>query len=100
MMTRNVKFSILGLFMMPLMYGQNDSARIAGTVADASGAVIANAAITIKNEKTGQERKVVADDRGFYVIPNLAPSSYTIIGQGSGLGPAQYTEITLSVAST
>ncbi|PWU12297.1 MAG: hypothetical protein C5B51_00990 [Terriglobia bacterium] len=83
--------------MISWSHAQIDSARIAGTVSDATGAVISNPAITIKDEKTGQERKVVGDERGYYVISNLAPSTYTIRAQGSGLGPADYAQIPLSV---
>src|SRR5215469_7841544 len=92
-----VQSTLIGVSMAVMIYGQTDSARIVGTVADISGAIISNAVITAKNERTGQERKVVADEHGYYVIPNLTPSSYTVTGQGSGLGPAEYTQIPLSV---
>ncbi len=58
MLTKALRFTLLGAMTLPLMFSQNDSARITGTVTDASGAVIPSASITVKNEKTGQERKV------------------------------------------
>src|SRR5258708_23712140 len=86
------------LLMMSLCaWAQADKARIVGTVTDASGAAIPNASITAKDERTGQERKIDSDDRGYYVIANLTPSTYTVTVKGNGLGPAQYAGVNLSV---
>jgi len=76
---------------------QTDKARIVGTVTDATGAVIPNASITAKDTKTGAERSIAGDERGYYILTNLTPSDYTITAKGNGLGPAEYTEIHLSV---
>src|ERR1700682_935160 len=76
---------------------QLDQARIVGTVADTSGAVIPNASISVKNDKTGATRDVTADNSGFYVITGLSPSVYTLTAKGNGLGQAEYKEINLSV---
>lgn len=40
---------------------------------------------------------MTAGDNGLYVITGLAPSVYTVIAKGDGLGPAEYKEIHLSV---
>src|SRR5215469_1227167 len=93
----SIRLALLGVMVLRLAIGQNDAARIVGTVADPSGAVIPNAAITIKDEKTGQERKVLADERGYYIAPNLAPSTYSVKAEGKGLGPSEYSQIPLSV---
>src|SRR4051812_4378682 len=85
------------VLMTPMIYGQTATGRIVGTVADSSGAVIPNAAITAIDERTGQERKVTADTIGYYVVSNLAPSTYNITAQGSGLGPTELTGIPLGV---
>ena len=45
--------------------------RISGTVIDPTGAVVANAKITVTNEETKLRRSTTADDKGFYVIPEL-----------------------------
>ena len=87
----------LGALMTPIVYSQTATGRIVGTVTDPTGAVIPNATITVVDEKTGQERKGTADTIGYYVISNLAPSTYKITAQGSGLGPTELTGIPLSV---
>ncbi|MGI8746252.1 MAG: TonB-dependent receptor [Bryobacteraceae bacterium] len=78
-------------------FAQTDTARIAGTVADSSGAVVPGAELTIRNEKTGEERRITSNDQGNFVAPQLAPSSYTIIAKASGLGPAEYKSLNLQV---
>src|SRR5215469_14190500 len=90
-------FVLVGVLSAPLLHPQNVETRIVGEVTDPSGAVIPNAVISATDAKTGQERKAVADERGFYVISNLAPSTYTVKAQGNGLGPTEYSEIHVSV---
>src|SRR5215469_10468667 len=90
-------FALVGVLSAPLLHAQNVETRIVGEVTDPSGAVIPNAVINATDAKTGQERKAVADERGFYVISNLAPSTYTVKAQGNGLGPTEYSEVHLSV---
>jgi hypothetical protein len=92
-----LRFILAGALFVSLLPGQNSSARLVGTVTDPTNAVVPNANITVKDEKTGQERKVLANNAGYYVISNLAPSTYTVTGQGNGLGPTEYTGIPLSV---
>jgi hypothetical protein len=56
MLTQFLRFTLIGALALPLVYGQTDTARIVGTVSDPSGAMIPSAAVTIKNEKTGESR--------------------------------------------
>src|SRR5690349_7335322 len=97
MRTRIVQLALAGAIFLPTGYGQIDSARIAGTVRDSTNSAVPYAAITVSNEKTGQERKVVADAVRYYVVSSLPPSTYTVAGQGMGLGPAEYSGIALTV---
>src|SRR5437764_9097546 len=80
-----------------LALAQADTARIAGLVTDATGAVIPNATITVQNDKTGEQRTVNSNDSGYYIVTNLAPTTYSVTSKAQGLGPAQYTEIRLTV---
>jgi len=52
--------------------------RFAGVVLDATGAFVPGATVTVKNERTGEERTVKTNDQGLYVVTNLKPSIYTI----------------------
>ena len=78
------------------MFAQSQ-ARLAGVVADASGAVVNNVHITVLDEKTGADRKAQSDEHGAYALTNLAPSNYTVVAEAEGFGAARYTELNLAV---
>lgn len=69
--------------------------RFAGTVLDASGANVPNATITVKNEKTGEERTGTSNAQGLYLITNLKPSTYTIRAASGNFTPLEYTSLQL-----
>src|SRR5262245_24461775 len=71
--------------------------RFTGAVIDPSGALVPNATVTAKNERTGEERTVIATTQGRYVIPNLKPSEYTLKTQVEGFAPLEFTGLTLAV---
>jgi len=80
-------------------YAQVSGATMAGTVSDASGAVIPNAQVSIKNVGTGQERAVTADAAGFYTAPNLLPGSYDVTATAAGFSTEVRSGITLTVGA-
>lgn len=82
---------------LPLVHGQTDTARIVGTVSDASGAVIPGAVVTVKNEKTGQNRKVSTNENGQYIATPLLPSQYALTAEAPGMANAEFKGITLQV---
>jgi hypothetical protein len=92
-MKRTVLLCVLTL----TLFGQADQGRIVGVVSDPTGAVIPNATITIKDQKTDAERDVKSDERGYYIIPNLSASDYSLVAKAANLGPAEYKDIHLSV---
>ena len=57
---------------------QSTYGTIAGTVTDASGAVISGASVEAADQLTGVTRKVSADAGGHYEFLNLDPGVYTI----------------------
>ncbi len=59
---------------------------IAGTVEDATGAAIPSATITIHNDGTNAEQKVVADASGYFKAPLVEPGSYTATITATGFG--------------
>jgi hypothetical protein len=86
-------FLLLSISVCALAQSQ---ARIAGTVTDPTGAVIRKASVTATDAKTDLKRQVTSDDRGFYIITNLSPSTYTVIASATNLGPSNY-EVTVTV---
>ena len=79
---------VIGLPMIAA--AQGDAGRISGTVRDQSGANVAGAMVTVKNEKTGETRSVVSNDQGFFLITPLKPSTYTIKANKGGFGDIEY----------
>ena len=71
--------------------------RFSGAVIDPSGAVVPNATVTAKNEKTGEVRTTVTTAQGRYVVSNLKPSNYTIRAEVKGFSALEYTNLPLAV---
>jgi hypothetical protein len=66
------------LTVLPL-WGQNtNTGEIKGSVTDPSGAVIANATVTITDVLTGVVTKAGTNKSGIYDVPSLLPGEYTI----------------------
>ena len=76
---------------------QTDQGKLRGTVRDQSNAFVAGAKVTVKNERTGQERTTISNDQGFFLIDLLRPSTYTIRVEKDGFGPTEYTALPLAV---
>ena len=49
-----------------------------GLVADASGAAIPRASVTVRNQGTGETRMVPADEHGNYIVRALEPGVYAV----------------------
>ncbi len=68
-----------------LVSAQTDQGRIVGTVSDANGSVVPGATVSVKNERTGEERTANSNDSGYYIIATLKPSLYTITATAQNL---------------
>jgi len=87
----------LGGLVVPATYGQSDTGRLKGTVTDATNAIIPNATVTLKNEKTGKIRKTTVSEQGTYAVTQLEPASYTVTAEATGMAPAETAGVTLQV---
>lgn len=65
-------------------FAQSDNSSISGVVKDATGAVVTNAKVTLRNEDTSFERLTTTNHSGFYTAPNLGPGYYTITVEAAG----------------
>jgi len=64
---------------LPLaVQAQTDQGRIVGTVTDANGAIVPGASVLVKNDRTGEERTATTNEAGYFVVPGLKPSTYTV----------------------
>lgn len=69
---------------------------ISGTVTDSSGAVIANARVTVHNEATGVDKLAVTTGTGAYAVPFLAPGIYDVSAEAAGFQKLSETKLTLT----
>lgn len=73
----------LSLLSSVVLFGQSDLGKVSGFVKDPSGAVVANAKVTLRNS-TGVERQTNTNESGYYVITNVPPGLYTMSAEASG----------------
>src|SRR5258706_13570983 len=66
-----------------ILFAQSDLGKISGFIKDPSGATIANAKITVRNN-TGVERQTATNDSGYYVVTNVPPGLYTMVAEATG----------------
>ncbi len=85
------------LLLQAVAIAQTDQGRIVGTIRDQNNAVVPGAAVTIKDERTGNERTITATENGQYLVAALKPSFYTIKVSAQGFAPAEFTNVQLSV---
>jgi Carboxypeptidase regulatory-like domain len=63
------------------------STSVTGTVADPTGAVVANAVVEIRNPVSGFERTASTDAAGKFTIPNVPFNPYHLTVAGPGFSP-------------
>ena len=78
---------------------QYEDGSLIGTIHDASGAVVANATVTVTNTNTGRVTNVVSNSSGDYEVPSLHVGVYTIQAQATGFAPAQARNIGIAVGA-
>jgi Carboxypeptidase regulatory-like domain/TonB dependent receptor len=76
---------------------QTTNGLITGVVADSTGAVVDGAHVTVVNGDTGVGRTAVSDANGLYVVPQLAPGTYTLTVMKQGFASVRQNNIQLLV---
>ena len=92
----------LAIFLMVatgILGAQIVKSTILGTVRDNSGAVVANAKVSVRNVETNVTTSTVTDSTGNYVIALLNPGTYTAKVEQSGFKTAVQPNFTLDVAA-
>ena len=81
---------ILAALLLPALaaFAQTTTSTIAGTVTDASGAVIRGAEVTVRGETIAAERRATTDERGEYRLTALPAGTYTITVTAPNLAPS------------
>ncbi|MBI3696616.1 MAG: carboxypeptidase regulatory-like domain-containing protein, partial [Acidobacteria bacterium] len=92
---------LVGLFVLLVVptsvWAQAVTGTILGTVKDSSGAVVANAQVTITNQNTGLVRTTTTDTLGNYLAGLLPPGAYTVTAELSGFKKVTFSNVELQV---
>ena len=98
---------ILGVlfFVLPILAGApaspaqtGNSSNVQGTITDPSGAVVANAEVTMHNPVSGFERSATTDASGNFSFPNVPFNPYHVSVNATGFAPfAQDVDVRSSV---
>jgi hypothetical protein len=81
-------------------FAQSDRGTITGTVADPTGALVANAAVEAKNVATGAVYPVASSATGNYTIAQLPAGAYEITVTVAGFKKFVRTDLVVEVAGT
>lgn len=92
-------FAISFLLISQFGFSQSTGS-IGGTVYDAVGSTVPNAAITVRNQATGEEHVTRTDAAGIYLVASLPVGSYRVQVQSQGMQTTTATGVELSVGSS
>jgi hypothetical protein len=80
-----------------MLWAQTDSGRIAGTVSDASGAVVAGATVSVQDERTNAIRTVTTNESGSFVVTQLRSSTFRVSASLPNFADAVVSNLALQV---
>src|SRR5579862_652802 len=72
-------------------------AQLRGVVSDASGAMVTNATVTIRDVGTNISSSAHTDEKGAYFFTGLRPSTYNVRAEASGFRAAERVGVVLAV---
>ncbi len=75
---------------------QSINGTIRGHAADASGASVAGASITVTNPEVGYTKTITSQDDGYFTIINLPLGTYKVVVSKPGFSPLSYADIVLN----
>src|SRR5580704_10097478 len=95
-------FRIAAAVMLLSMSGlaQLDRGTITGTVTDASGAVVPNAKIVVKNEATNATYQTATTKAGDYTAANLPAGAYDLTFEAVGMKNLVRANVVVAVSET
>lgn len=102
---KRITFWFFSLVALPVLCSRpvcaqvSSSSSLSGSVIDPSGRVIPGADVTVKNEGTGAEYKVITSENGTFYVPSLNAGSYKVVVQASGFKTAEVPGVTILAAT-
>lgn len=103
----------LVLCLSTVVFGQETTGSIEGTVKDAAGALVPNITLTITNSKAtanattttgigaGFRRTITTNEEGFFRILQVPPGTYDVVTTASGgFGETRYENVTVAIGQS
>jgi hypothetical protein len=75
------------------VWAQYTTARLSGIITDPSGAVVAEATITVQDQGTGYSQSTKSESAGQYLFPSLPVGTYQITVSMAGLYPSTFRRV-------
>ena len=88
---------LVGVLLAGPAAAQTVLGRVAGSVLDASGAVLPGATITLTNVATNQAATSIASDTGAFIFPQVAAGTYKVVVELQGFKTATYSDVIVNV---
>jgi outer membrane receptor protein involved in Fe transport len=89
-------FALLCGLWMPKASAQAVYGSILGTITDPSGAAVANAKVTVTDQRKGTSDSTTTNDSGNYTVTHLIPDVYSVRVEGQGFKNLQFKDILVS----
>jgi hypothetical protein len=102
----SANLKIMGLLALTILLAPGALAQlrivgaVSGTILDPTGAVVANAKVTLKDAQTGITKEAAATNGGTFLFPDLAVGSYVVTVTAPGFKTATLTNISVSTNQT
>ncbi|MGA7219374.1 MAG: TonB-dependent receptor [Candidatus Sulfotelmatobacter sp.] len=91
-----VVLAVLGGLLIPTASGQAVFGSIIGTVNDPSGAAVANAKVSVTDQRKGTSDQTTTNESGNYTVTHLIPDPYTVRIEAPGFKSLEFKDVELS----
>src|SRR5688572_3749675 len=83
-MLLHLRVACLSFVLSVIAYAQTGQGTLTGSVTDSSGALVAGAAVVVRNQNTGFVYNAVTTQEGIYRVPYLNVGTYEVIYEAAG----------------
>ncbi len=91
--------ALLAATYLPAYAQVTATSSLSGSVVDPSGAVVPGVNVTVKNEGTGEEYKVVTAENGTFRVPSLVAGTYKVTVESPGFKTAEVPGVAITAAT-
>ena len=82
-------WAVLAILLSAVVYAQETTGSISGTITDSSGASVKGATVTLTNTATGIQQTKQTDSEGKYEFPSVQIGSYQVVAEAQGFDRAR-----------